>query len=160
MVTAGETVTLPSAARPVPTLLIETLLAPVVVHVREEEPPTVIRAGVEEKLSTLGTFGGGLEPGAGPIPEMPSHVPPWLDWMLIMPELSGLMDESRCRSDQLPRLSTFAAPSTGEPVTVGPTYNVIVLPGPGIELVPAIRHSFLSARNSRLVIVIVSDDTD
>ena len=88
-----------------------------------------------------------------PTPEMPSHVPPWLDCMLIVPELSGLTEELRSRNSQFPRLLTAAVPSTGEPATVGPTYNVIVLPGPGIVLVPPSLHSFLSARNWNRVIV-------
>ncbi len=84
---------------------------------------------------------------------MPSHVPPWLDCMLIVPELCGLTEEPRSRNSQFPALSTAAVPNTGEPDTVGPAYNVITLPGPGIELVPSILHSFLSARNWNRVMV-------
>ena len=66
------------------------------------------------------------------------------------------MEEFACRNDQFPTLSTPTVPNTGEPDTVGPTWIVIAFPGPGIELVPAMRHSFLSARNSNLVIVSAS----
>ena len=71
----------------------------------------------------------------------------------MVPELCGGMEEFRCRKDQVPTLSTDAVPSIGEPETVGPTYIVIALPGPGIELVPAILHSSLPERNSNRVIV-------
>ena len=157
MVAAGVTEPLPSAGRLGPPS-IDTLSALLVNQIKTAESPAVIVPGAAEKPSTVGAGGGGagLPPDTGPSPEMPSQVPPWLDFMLIVPELCGPTGESLSRYSQFPILSTAAVPSTGEPDIVGPAYNVITLPGPGIELVPDILHSPLSARYSNLVIVRIS----
>ena len=44
-----------------------------------------------------GAGGTGSPPGTVPTPEMSSHFPPWLDRILIVPVLSGKMEESFCR---------------------------------------------------------------
>ena len=73
--------------------------------------------------------------------------------MLIVPVLSGTMEESFSRKSQTPKPSTSAVPRITGPGAVGPIYKVRVFPGPGIVLVPSILHSFLSSRNSNRVIV-------
>ena len=146
----GLTELVPSAAWFGPPL-IDTLSALVVVQVSVAASPAVIVASAAEKLSTTGAAGGGAGSPLGvasPVPEMASHFPPWLETMLIVPVLSGATEEFFSRKFQIPKLSTDAVPSITAPGAVGPVYKVMVLPGPGIELVPPILHSLFPARNS------------
>ncbi len=58
MVTVGATTTLSSAARPVPTPLIDTLLALVVVQLKVVDDPSSMVVSAAAKVSTVGTGGG------------------------------------------------------------------------------------------------------
>ena len=79
MVLAGLTSMLPSTGCAPKPLSMLTPLALLVVQARVVDAPAAMGFGAAEKLSILGRLGGGLELGTGPTPEMPSHVPPWLD---------------------------------------------------------------------------------
>ena len=127
MVAVGVTVTLPSTATAPTSLSIEAPVAPDVVQLKVVVSPAVIVVGAAVKLSTVG--GGSPLGSAGPVTEMPSHFPPWLDRMLIVPVLSGATEDCLSRKSQTPKPSTAAVPKVTGPGAVGPVYKVIVLSG-------------------------------